>query len=291
MDLLERAVKERRPIHEVSLEHECSARGVSQADVRAEMLRRAGVMRGAAMKGISEAMKTRSGLVQGSAKKFFSATEGRPTLTGRIVGKAIAYSLAVAEVNASMGVIVAAPTAGSCGILPGVMLALNEEVDGSKDKLVNGLLTASGVGMFIAERATFAAAVAGCGAEIGASASMASASIVEFCGGSADEALHAAAISLKSYLGLVCDPVAGLVEVPCIKRNAIGAANAFAAADMALNGIESAIPFPQVVDAMYRIGRRLPPELRETSKGGLAATPAALRVRALLSGGEEAVQS
>jgi len=280
--LLDRALEEQRSIFELTLDFEVNVNNNRREDVVAEMLRRANVMRDAAHRGVSGNITTQSGLVSGNAKRFYDSLDHSAALTGKLVGKAVAYSLAVAEVNASMGLIVAAPTAGSCGILPGAILALNEEVDGSDERLVNALLTASGVGLFIAERATFAAAVAGCGAEIGASASMASAAITEFCNGTAKQALDAAAISLKSYLGLACDPVAGLVEVPCIKRNAIGVANAFAAADMALNGVESAIPFAQVVDAMYSIGRRLPSELRETSKGGLAVTQTALKVRAMM---------
>ncbi|HZX34635.1 MAG TPA: L-serine ammonia-lyase, iron-sulfur-dependent, subunit alpha [archaeon] len=279
-EILEKAVKERRSIHEVTLEFEREQQGKSREEILAEMRKIAHVMTCAAAKGVSEEITTKSGLVRGSAKKYFSSLRQRENpLTGRIVSKALAYSLAVAEVNASMGLVVAAPTAGSCGVLPGALLALNEEVDSSEEKMLNGLLTASGIGLFIAERATFAASVAGCAAEIGASASMAAASIVEFYNGSAEQAINAGAISLKSCLGLVCDPVAGLVEVPCIKRNAIGVANSFAAAEMALNGVESAVPFDEVVGAMYRIGKRIPSELRETSRGGLAMTPTALKVR------------
>lgn len=282
MSLLDKAVEGKRSIAELTLEFEQKEHGKIAPEIIGEMKRRIGVMKSAARKGVSEEIRTRSGMVRGNAKRYYESTRKRRPLTGELISKGIAYGLAVAEVNASMGLIVAAPTAGSCGVVPGCLLALDEVLGEGEDKLVRAMFTASGVGLFIAERATFAAAVAGCAAEIGASAAMASAAIVEYCDGAAEQAINASAISLKSYLGLVCDPVAGLVEVPCIKRNAIAIANSFAAADMALAGIESAIPFSEVVDAMYRIGKRLPPELRETSKGGLAVTPTALKVRALL---------
>lgn len=278
MGVIEQSLEGGRPIWETALRHELVVSGKTEAEIIFEMQRRIEVMRQAARRGTGEEMRTKSGMVCGSAKKFYGSTRAKTPMSGRLVGKAISYALAVSEVNASMGLIVAAPTAGSCGILPGALLALNEEVDTSEEKLCHAFLTASGIGLFIAEKATFAAAVAGCAAEIGASAAMASAAIAEFAGGTPKQAINAAAISLKSYLGLVCDPVAGLVEVPCIKRNAIGVANAFAAADMAIAGIESAIPFDEVVGAMYRIGKRLPPELRETSKGGLATTPTGLKI-------------
>lgn len=282
MDVVEEAIRQGRRICDVTLEFEERFHKKTSREIKSEMKRRIGVMREAAKKGTAEEIFTRSGLVRANAKKFFSSIQQNKTLSSALVSKGMAYALAVAEVNAAMGVIVAAPTAGSCGVVPGCLLALSEETGSGEDRLVGAFLTSSGVGLVIAERATFAAAVAGCAAEIGASAAMASASIVEFCGGTAKQASNAAAISLKSYLGLVCDPVAGLVEVPCIKRNAIAVSNAFAAADLAMNCVESAIPFNEVVDAMYRIGRRIPSELRETSKGGLATTPTALKVRALL---------
>ena len=276
-ELLAQAVLQKRPIHELTLEYEIKEYKKSREEIVDEIKKRLNIMRDAAKKGVSETIVTRSGMVTGNAQKFFSRTK-KPVLLGPVLNKGVAYALAVAEVNAAMGVIVAAPTAGSCGIMPGILFALNEEVDSSEKKLVEGFLTASGVGLYIAHKATFAASVAGCAAEIGASACMGAATITEFFGGTAEQAMHAGAISMKSTLGLVCDPVAGLVEVPCIKRNAIGVANAFTAAQMALAGIESAIPFEEVVETMYRIGRRLPAELRETSKGGLARTQTAIQI-------------
>ncbi|MBI2598295.1 MAG: L-serine ammonia-lyase, iron-sulfur-dependent, subunit alpha [Candidatus Diapherotrites archaeon] len=276
-EILTQAVAQNRPIYELTLEYEVENHKKSEKEIVAEIKNRLNVMRDAARQGVLQPVVTKSGMVSGNAHKFFNFPKSRKIL-GPVLDKAIAYSLAVAEVNAAMGVIVAAPTAGSCGIMPGVLFALNEEVDSDEQKLVNGFLTASGVGLFIAHKATFAAAVAGCAAEIGASASMAAATITEFLGGSPKQAINASSISLKSTLGLACDPVAGLVEVPCIKRNAIGVANAFTASQMALAGVESAIPFEEVVVAMYRIGQRLPSELRETSKGGLARTQTGIQI-------------
>lgn len=284
-EIIKNAVLQNKSIAQATLEYEIEKHAKTRQQVFDEMLYRINVMKEAAQKGVNEEITTQSGLVKGNAKKFYTKTRGKKTLLGKTLTKAVAYSLAVAEVNSAMGLIVAAPTAGSCGILPGAMLALNEEVDSSQEKLVNGFLTASGVGLFIAHKATFAASVAGCAAEIGASASMTAAAVTEFQGGNAKQALNASAISLKSTLGLVCDPVAGLVEVPCNKRNAIGVANAFTAAELALNGVESAIPFEQVVETMYRIGKRLPSELKETGRGGLATTVTGLQISQKMSTG------
>lgn len=278
MDLQRLAVEGEKPIWQATLDYEVQVSGKSKEEIICEMLSRFEVMKNAAKKGVLEETFTKSGMVRGSAKKFFEKTTPKNAFIGPVLQRAVAYALAVSEVNASMGVIVAAPTAGSCGILPGAMLSLYEQTGCDERKIANALLSASGIGLFIAEKATFAAAVAGCAAEIGSSAAMTATAITEFRGGSANQAINAAAISLKSTIGLVCDPVAGLVEVPCIKRNAIGVANAFTSSEMAIAGIESAIPFPEVVDAMYRVGKRLPSELRETSKGGLAATPTALKI-------------
>lgn len=276
MEFTQKVLRSEKPIHELALEYEINYAGKSRADIRSEMGRRINVMRDAALKGTEQEIRTRSGLVVGNGKKLYSSLSEN-SLTGPIVGKGIAYAVAIAEVNAGMGVIVATPTAGSCGVVPGALISLEENLQ-SKN-LTESFFTASGIGLIIAENATFAAAVAGCGAEIGSSAAMASASIVEYCGGSKKQALDAAAISMKSYLGLACDPVAGLVEVPCIKRNAIAVANSFASAEMALSGVESAIPFLEVVGAMHRLGKKLPSSLRETSRGGLAVTKTALKIR------------
>ncbi|NLA58510.1 MAG: L-serine ammonia-lyase, iron-sulfur-dependent, subunit alpha, partial [Firmicutes bacterium] len=181
--------------------------------------------------------------------------------------------LAVAEINASMGRIVAAPTAGSCGILPAALLTVMEEKNIPEDRVILGLFTAGGIGLVISKQATIAGAQGGCQAECGSAAAMAAAAIVEMVQGSPQQAAHACAIALKNVLGLVCDPVAGLVEVPCIKRNAMGVANALVAADLALAGIKSVIPADEVIEAMRSVGSSMPGALKETAEGGLATTP------------------
>lgn len=186
--------------------------------------------------------------------------------------KAMARAIACSEVNASMGKIVAAPTAGSCGILPAVILTVGEKFSKSDDELTKALFTASGIGMLIAKNATLSGAEGGCQAECGSAAAMGAGAVVEMLGGTPEMALDAASIVIKNVLGLVCDPVAGLVEVPCSKRNVSGAVNAITTADMVMAGVGSIIPFDDSVSAMYRVGKQLPCELRETALGGLAVT-------------------
>ena len=197
---------------------------------------------------------------------------------GRDMAQICAAALAVAEVNASMGRIVAAPTAGASGVLPAVLVMCSEKHGFTDRDLVNGLFTAGAVGVIIARNASISGAEGGCQAEIGSAAAMAAAALAELCGASPTASLSAAAMAVKNILGLVCDPVAGLVECPCIKRNAMGAANAVLAADMALAGISSIIPFDEVVGAMRSVGRLMNVDLRETARGGLAATATALEI-------------
>jgi L-serine dehydratase len=203
------------------------------------------------------------------------AVEAKSIFAGEFLGRVMARALAVAEVNACMGRIVAAPTAGSCGILPATILTLKEEKNLSEEQAVMGLFTAAGIGMVIAKRASISGAEGGCQAECGSASAMAAAAMVELVGGTPGMAAQACAIAMKNTLGLVCDPVAGLVEVPCIKRNAGGAANAIVAAELALAGIESTIPVDEVIAAMKSIGDTMPSSLKETALGGLAATPTA----------------
>jgi len=231
------------------------------------------VMRQAAEEGLNASECSPSGLSGGAAAKLQAALDENRTIAGPLLARTLARALAVSEVNARMGRIVAAPTAGSCGILPAVILTLAEEKALDERTAVLGLWTASGIGMVIANQASLSGAEGGCQAECGSAAAMAAAAAVEMLGGSPRQAAEACAIALKSVLGLVCDPVAGLVEVPCIKRNASGAANALVAAELALAGIASAIPADEVIAAMRSVGDQLPASLRETAAGGLAATP------------------
>lgn len=230
--------------------------------------------------------KSRSGLVGGEAEKVKRAREKGNLLVGDFLGRVMERALRVAENNACMKVIVAAPTAGSCGVLPAVLISLEEKYLGEgrnpedlQHSLVESLYVAGGFGGIIAARASLAGAECGCQAEIGSASSMAAGAAVTLAGGSPEEAVHAAALAMKSLMGLVCDPVAGLVEVPCVKRNVIGAVNALTAADMALSGIRSKIPADQVMDAMRSVGREMNEDLRETGLGGVAATETGKAVR------------
>jgi L-serine dehydratase len=222
-----------------------------------------------------------SGLTGGSAKKLKGYMEtvqaggNRPALLGPVAGSAVTYALAAAEANAAMGRIVAAPTAGASGILPGVLMSLKEHCGVSREKLVEGLVIAGVIGEVIASRASIAGATGGCQAECGSGAAMAAGAVVYIFGGNGKQIGDAVSIVFKNMLGLVCDPVAGLVEVPCIKRNAGSVVQCLLAAELALAGVGSFIPADEAIDAMDKVGRALPYGLRETAEGGLAVTPTA----------------
>ncbi|MGE5560377.1 MAG: L-serine ammonia-lyase, iron-sulfur-dependent, subunit alpha [Chloroflexota bacterium] len=269
-------------------EREAAESGNDCDALTSQMARNLQVMREAAACGL-RGVESRSGLTGGDARRVAEARTGKRLIAGEPLDAAIARALAVSEVNAAMGRIVAAPTAGSCGVLPGVLLSVAERVGAGEAALVDALFTAGAVGAVIARSATLAGAEGGCQAECGSAAAMAAAAAVQLAGGSPAECAEAVAISMKGMLGLVCDPVAGLVEVPCIKRNALAAANAIAAADMALAGVKSVIPADEVIAAMGAVGRALPASLRETSQGGLAVTPTGRRLaRQFAAGGKVA---
>lgn len=242
-----------------------------------EMEKRLCVMEQSAKRGMNPQLRSTSGLTGGDAHKLYEAGEG--SVMGGFMARAVARSLAVSEYNAAMGKVVAAPTAGSCGIMPGCLLALLEERNVPREKILLAMFTAAAFGMVIAERASVSGAQGGCQAECGSAAAMAAAAVTEAMGGSPRQAAHACAIALKNQLGLVCDPVAGLVEIPCIKRNAAGVTIALSAADMALAEIESKIPADEVIAAMKEVGDALPRGLKETAQGGLAATPTGIRLK------------
>ncbi|MCK9918257.1 L-serine ammonia-lyase, iron-sulfur-dependent, subunit alpha, partial [Microbacteriaceae bacterium K1510] len=208
----------------------------------------------------------------------------KPFLSGPTLLNAVSMSVAVNEVNAAMGTIVATPTAGACGIVPGTLFAVSQKLNPSREEMVNYLFTAGAIGYCIANNAFISGAAGGCQAEVGSATAMAAAAIVEMAGGTPEQSAQAVAIALKNMLGLVCDPVAGLVEVPCVKRNAMGAAIATVAADMALAGIKSVIPTDEVIEAMYRIGCSMPTTLKETAQGGLAATQTGRMIEAKIFG-------
>ena len=231
------------------------------------------IMKNAAHKPIEKPIKSIGGLIGGEAKKVSDHAASGKNICGPVLSKAIAYSMAVLEENASMGLIVAAPTAGSAGVLPGVLLALRDEQNLSDETLQKGLLNASAIGYLLMRNASVAGAEAGCQAEVGAASAMAASAIVEMMGGTPEMCLQAATFALSNLLGLVCDPIAGLVESPCQSRNAIGVANALTSAELVLSGIHHHIPFDEMAEAMLHVGRSLPFELRETAMGGCAGTP------------------
>ena len=231
------------------------------------------VMQESIQKGADPDIKSTSGLTGGDAWKLYSVYEKKKSLTGSFMAGAMGRALAVSELNAAMGRIVAAPTAGSCGILPAAIVTMQEEYSLDEYDCVMALFTASAVGMVIGNNASLAGASGGCQAECGSASAMAAAAIVELAGGTPQMSGEACAIAIKNILGLVCDPVAGLVEIPCIKRNAGGVTTAFMAAELALAGITSHIPADETILAMKRIGDTMPASLRETAEGGLAMTP------------------
>ena len=231
------------------------------------------VMLEAIENGSKPEVKSPSKLTGGDAYRLRQTIEAGKHLCGDLMSNAIQMAMAVSEINAAMGKIVAAPTAGSCGILPGALGALLKIHGVPREDVVLSLFTAGAIGMVVANKASIAGASGGCQAECGTASAMAAACIVELLGGTPEMAAHAVAITLKCILGLVCDPVAGLVEIPCIKRNASGVTLAFTAAELALAGIKSAIPVDETIEALKRVGDGLPASLRETARGGLAITP------------------
>jgi len=224
------------------------------------------------------AQRSRSGLSGGDAAKVEQAHKEGKLLGGDYLSAVTAEALKTAECNACMKRIVAAPTAGSCGVLPAVLLPLARAGQADEDAVCDALYVAAGFGQVIAARATLAGAEGGCQAEVGAASAMAAAALCNLKGGTPEQCAAAAAMALGNLLGLVCDPVAGLVEVPCIKRNVVGAVNAVSCANMALAGVDYAIPCDEVIDAMGRVGSLLSPDLRETGQGGLAATPTGVKI-------------
>lgn len=268
-ELMEQAAAQQLSLSEITMRHEMETSEQTEEAVRALMASRLDVFHESIQAGLEDKGKSVSGLVGGDAEKLL---QSQAKLLGPLAHKAAVYALAVSEANAKMFKIVACPTAGSCGIVPAVMIAAAEELDIDKDTCVNALFTAAGIGAVVARNASVAGAVGGCQAECGTAAAMGAAAVAEMAGGSNDEIMQAFALCMKNTLGLACDPVAGLVEVPCVKRNACYAVLAITAAEMALAGIKSVIPPDEVVEAMAEIGRLMPVALKETSDGGLAKT-------------------
>ncbi len=283
-ELLERANSMGSKISEIVILQEVEATGLTREQLQAKMKQNYSVMQQSVEQGLKGEWRSFSGMVGGDAARLIEYGTSGKSLLGQRMNNVAARAIAVAEVNAGMGKIVAAPTAGACGVLPSVLLTIEEVLGTSEEDIIMSLFTSAGIGMIIAERASVSGAEGGCQAEIGSASAMAAGAAVELAGGTAEQTAHAAAIALKNFLGLVCDPVAGLVEVPCIKRNAIGGMIAITAAEMALAGIKSAIPLDEVIDAMASIGRQMPCSLRETAQGGLAVTPTGKRVKEMYLG-------
>lgn len=272
-DLLNRCHEKSLSISDIMKLRETTNTHLTEDDVNEKLQTALNIMKNAAHKPIENPIKSIGGLIGGEAKKVSDHAANGKNICGPVLSKAITYSMAVLEVNASMGLIVAAPTAGSAGVLPGVLLALRDEQNLSDEILLKGLLNASAIGYLLMRNASVAGAEAGCQAEVGAASAMAASAIVEMMGGTPEMCLQAATFALSNLLGLVCDPIAGLVESPCQSRNAIGVANALTSAELVLSGITHHIPFDEMADAMLHVGRSLPFELRETAMGGCAGTP------------------
>lgn len=272
-DLLKKCQELNTPISDIMKLRETTTGSLSIEEVDEKLKKALSIMKQSATKPLANPGKSIGGLIGGEAKQVSDHGQTSECVTGSMLSKAIAYSMAVLEVNASMGLIVAAPTAGSSGVVPGVLLSLADEHNIDDETLCKGLVNASAIGYLLMRNASVSGAEAGCQAEVGAASAMAASAIVEIMGGTPEMCLDAATFALSNLLGLVCDPIAGLVESPCQSRNAIGVANAITSAELVLSGIRHHIPFDEMADAMLRVGRSLPFELRETAMGGCAGTP------------------
>ena len=274
-ELLELCDKKKMSISDVMKIRECDESTSSKEDIINKMKRVLEIMRDSSTLPINTPIKSMGGLIGGEAKKLSEYQNQKKNIGGPVLSKAIMYAMAVLECNASMGLIVAAPTAGSSGVVPGLLLAMQDVYSFSDEKILDALFTAGAIGYLAMRNATVAGAVGGCQAEMGVAAAMAAAGAVELMGGSPSQCLDAASTVLMNMLGLVCDPVGGLVEYPCQNRNASGVANALVAAELTMAGIKQLIPFDEMLETMYKVGKRMPVELRETALGGCAVTKSA----------------
>ena len=274
-ELLTLCEEKNLPVSEVMRIREIELGETSAEIVNKKMTRVLEIMKDAAFSPIKQPVKSMGGLIGGEARKLSLHAQEKNGLCGDLLQKAITYAMATLETNASMGLIVASPTAGSAGIVPGLMLAMQEHYHFSDEKIIQALFNASAIGYLAMRNATVAGAVGGCQAEVGVASAMAASAAVELMGGSPKECTFAASTVLMNMLGLVCDPVGGLVEYPCQNRNAAGVANAIIAAEMALAGIPQLIPLDEMIQTMFTVGKKLPAELRETAMGGCATTPSA----------------
>ena len=284
-EIVAAARREGKRFWEIILETDMANRGVSRSESMDKMAQNWHTMKEASEVYTGD-RRSLSGMAGGQGKLMHEYAAKDP-IGGEFMAQVVAEALAMGESNACMRRVVAAPTAGACGVLPAVLIPLYWRENLPEEKILEAMFTASGIGAVIAYRACISGAAGGCQAEIGSASALAAGALVCLRGGTLEQLCHAVAMALKNLLGLACDPVAGLVEVPCIKRNVVGAVNAVAAADMALAGIESRIPVDEVIDAMGEVGRRLPMELRETALGGLAATPTGRAVKERMASGKK----
>lgn len=284
-ELVSDATIKNLPISELVIQAECNDMNVSRNDVWRKMKHNLDTMRLAVSRGAHGiGVHSKTGLTGGDAVKIKDYRKSHKTLSGDMIMSAVQSAIATNEVNAAMGVICATPTAGSSGTLPGVLFTLEKRLGLDEEQMVRFLFTAGGFGMVIANNACIAGATGGCQAEVGSASGMGAAAAVEVAGGTPKQSANAMAIAISNLLGLVCDPIVGLVEVPCINRNAIGSSNALISADMALAGCESMIPADEVISAMDKVGKNMPESLRETGIGGLAGTPTGQEIRMRIFG-------
>ena len=276
-ELLALCEEKNLPISEIMRIREIELGETDAEVVNQKMTRVLEIMKDAALSPISQPVKSMGGLIGGEARKLSLHAQKKEGLCGDLLQKAVTYAMATLETNASMGLIVASPTAGSAGIVPGLMLAMQEHYHFSDAEIIQALFNASAIGYLAMRNATVAGAVGGCQAEVGVASAMAASAAVELMGGTPRECTYAASTVLMNMLGLVCDPVGGLVEYPCQNRNAAGVANAIIAAEMALAGIPQLIPLDEMIQTMFTVGKKLPAELRETAMGGCATTPSACK--------------
>ncbi|KGR80394.1 L-serine ammonia-lyase, iron-sulfur-dependent, subunit alpha [Ureibacillus manganicus] len=283
-ELVELAESRNVLISEIMIEQEMNITGRSREDIIAQMDNNLTVMEQAVERGLN-GVQSVTGLTGGDAVLLQNYIAKGNSLSGELLLDAVSKAVATNEVNAAMGTICATPTAGSAGVVPGTLFAVKNKLNPTREQMINYLFTTGAFGFVVANNAMISGAAGGCQAEVGSASAMAAAAIVEMAGGTPSQSAEAFAITLKNMLGLVCDPVAGLVEVPCVKRNAMGASNSLVAADMALAGVTSRIPCDEVIGAMFRIGQAMSPNLKETARGGLAATPTGKAIAARIFGG------
>ncbi|MFF5993275.1 L-serine ammonia-lyase, iron-sulfur-dependent, subunit alpha [Lysinibacillus sp. KU-BSD001] len=283
-ELVALAEKENKLISEIMIEQEIKISGRTRETILEQMDRNLTVMEEAIERGL-KGVQSVTGLTGGDAVLLQNYIATGKSLCGELLLDAVSKAVATNEVNAAMGTICATPTAGSAGVVPGTLFAVKHKLKPTREQMIRYLFTSGAFGFVVANNASISGAAGGCQAEVGSAAAMAAAAIVEMAGGTPQQCAEGFAITLKNMLGLVCDPVAGLVEVPCVKRNAMGAANALVAADMALAGVTSRIPCDEVIGAMYRIGQAMSPNLKETARGGLAATPTGKALAQKIFGG------